>query len=421
MRKCISLFRRLHADDRGVTSLMSLVAVLVFTMLLVMLTNIVRHLDDKVRMQNAADAAAYSGAATLARGMNCLAFANHLQAETLAHVALLRALEERGSSSARLLLPMLQSVLGTPEAETLASGDRLISNYQRDVIAVFPMLADETTLEISLRHGLPRGELPPSATQARSLPSSAFGSRGPQPGVLWLERGAAVRENDERDPATRTLPVIDPNADGADAARLTDLGDRQAIAAVRRLETATEALRQLHSQLPATRQQDATLLADATRFLNHLLEVEFPTTNLPIILRSMTGATDGESLTDDHSVLATVHRAFDREHGPRLFRNPLAARSDAMTFAQAEFFLPRARYRCCPWTLETPAGAVSQRDPWPDQWDSLNQTWSARLIPTNETAAAIILQTPPPGSASGLRPLRLDGVTPVDIERVNTH
>ncbi len=77
------------------TSLLSLVAVLVFTMLLVMLTNTVRHLDDKVRRQNAADAAAFSGSAMLARGMNAIGFANHLEAETLALTALFRALDDR--------------------------------------------------------------------------------------------------------------------------------------------------------------------------------------------------------------------------------------------------------------------------------------------------------------------------------------
>src|ERR1044072_12685 len=96
-RQALCSARRLHRDQRGVTSLLSLVAVMVFTMLLVMLTNVVRHVDDKVRMQNAADAAAFSGAAVLARGMNSIAFANHLQAETLALTALTRALDERGS------------------------------------------------------------------------------------------------------------------------------------------------------------------------------------------------------------------------------------------------------------------------------------------------------------------------------------
>jgi hypothetical protein len=416
--------RRLHRDQRGVTSLLSLVAVMVFTMLLVMLTNVVRHVDDKVRMQNAADAAAYSGAAVLARGMNAIAFANRLEAETFALTALLRALEDRGSQSARQLLPVMQVVLGTPEFDGPVFGDRLLPEYQRDVIALVPGLAQETTHEIALRHGLPQGRLPQGASQARTARRSQFGPRGPQAGVLWLTRGVAVSAADESDPLIRTLPVVDPNSDGADWARLTDVGDRQVAAAVRRLEVATEALRALHDQLPESRRRDAGLLGDATRYLIRLLEVEYPTTNLPMMLRSQTGGTttgDPSIRTDGHSIVATVHRAFDREHGAKLFINPLANRSDAVMFAQAEFFLPRPRYRCCPWTLETDEGVVNNTDDWPRQWDSLNQTWSVRLTPADEAAALTILQSQPPAPADTMRPTRLDGVTPLDIERVNTH
>jgi hypothetical protein len=424
MTRLRNITQRLHRDQRGVTSLLSLVAVMVFTMLLVMLTNIVRHADDKVRMQNAADAAAYSGAAVLARGMNAVAFANHLESETFAMTALLRALADRGSQPARQLLPVMQVVLGTPELVSPVAGDRLLPEYQRDVIALFPGLAQETTDEIALRHGLPHGRLPQGASQARTAPPSQFGPRGPQAGVLWLTRGVAVGATDESDPLTRTLPMIDPNIDGADWARLTDIGDRQVVAAIRRLEVATQALRALHDQLPDGRRHDASLLGDATRYLIRLLEVEYPTTNLPMILRSQTGrpaTADSPGRMNDNSIMATVHRTFDREHGSKLFINPLAVRSDAVTFAQAEYFLPRPRYRCCPWTLETPEGTVNNADDWPRDWDSFNQTWSVRLTPADESATLKILQSRLPNPASGLRPMRLDGVTPLDVERVNTH
>lgn len=413
---------RLHRDERGVTSLISLVAVLVFTMLLVMLTNTVRHVDDKVRMQNAADAAAFSGAAVLARGMNAIAFANHLEAETFALTALLRALERRGSQTARQLEPLMEVILGTPEDAVPLSGDHLLPNYQRDVIALFPGEAQETTLEIALRHGLPQGRLPSGSAQARLLASSAFGRRGPQVGTLWRAPGEAVSLTDETDPIARTLPVIDPNSDGGDQSRLGDVGDEQTVAVVRRLEASTQALSDLINRLPANRQQDASLRGDALRFLIRLLEIEYPTTNLPLILRDEAGTTNGAaSASSAYWVLSTVHRAFDREHGPKLFVNPLANRMDAVTFAQAEFFLARPRYRCCPWTTETATGTLNNTDPWPRDWNSFNQTWSARLVPADETAVLRILQTSPPGPANGFRPPSLNGVTPLDIERVNTH
>ena len=59
-------------------------AVLALTMLLGMVMNVGRQVDGKIRMQNAADAAAYSGGVALARGMNALAFTNHLLCDVFA-------------------------------------------------------------------------------------------------------------------------------------------------------------------------------------------------------------------------------------------------------------------------------------------------------------------------------------------------
>ena len=66
----LARFRRLkslHGDQRGTISIMSVFCLLMFTMVLVMVTNVARHVDDKLRMQNGADAAAYSGGVVLAR------------------------------------------------------------------------------------------------------------------------------------------------------------------------------------------------------------------------------------------------------------------------------------------------------------------------------------------------------------------
>ena len=55
------LLHRLHRDERGTISIVSVFAVLFLAMLLGMVMNVGRHVDGKLRMQNAADAAAYSG------------------------------------------------------------------------------------------------------------------------------------------------------------------------------------------------------------------------------------------------------------------------------------------------------------------------------------------------------------------------
>ena len=59
-------------------------------MLLGMVRNVGLQVDGKIRLQNAADAAAYSGGLELARAMNSLTFTNHLMCEIFAMTAILR-------------------------------------------------------------------------------------------------------------------------------------------------------------------------------------------------------------------------------------------------------------------------------------------------------------------------------------------
>ena len=89
--------RSVHRDQDGTISILSVFVMLVFTMLLMLLFNVAKQFDDKVRMQNAADAAAYSGGSVLARGMNAIAFSNHLEADVFAVTAFLREAKERNA------------------------------------------------------------------------------------------------------------------------------------------------------------------------------------------------------------------------------------------------------------------------------------------------------------------------------------
>ena len=72
LRDRIARLRGLHGDERGTISIMAVFSMLMFTMLLVMVTNVARHADDKIRLQNAADAASQTGTVTVARGMNSI-------------------------------------------------------------------------------------------------------------------------------------------------------------------------------------------------------------------------------------------------------------------------------------------------------------------------------------------------------------
>ena len=92
---------------------MSVFALMLLTMLLGMVMNVGRQVDGKIRMQNSADAAAYSGGVVLARGMNTLSFTNHLLCDVFAMTAFLRDVTElealRGRLQERVLtaLPFL--------------------------------------------------------------------------------------------------------------------------------------------------------------------------------------------------------------------------------------------------------------------------------------------------------------------------
>src|SRR5208283_1670835 len=90
---------KLHRDERGSISIVSVFAVMFLAMLLGMIMNVGRHVDGKIRMQNAADASAYSGGVALSRGMNTLAFTNHLLCDVFAVTAILREARDRNAQS----------------------------------------------------------------------------------------------------------------------------------------------------------------------------------------------------------------------------------------------------------------------------------------------------------------------------------
>src|SRR5438445_9648692 len=103
LRRATTFIRRLAArlgalprDERGTISLLSVITIFVLAVVLGMVVNAGRQVDEKVRMQNAADAATYSGGVAVARGLNALAFANHVEAEVFALTAYWRAGRDAG-------------------------------------------------------------------------------------------------------------------------------------------------------------------------------------------------------------------------------------------------------------------------------------------------------------------------------------
>lgn len=90
---------RLHRDQRGSISIVSVFAVIFFAMVLGMVMNMGRRADRKIKMQNGVDAAAYSGGVVIARSMNTLVFTNRLLCDVFALTAYLREARDRNSQT----------------------------------------------------------------------------------------------------------------------------------------------------------------------------------------------------------------------------------------------------------------------------------------------------------------------------------
>ncbi|HTI50109.1 MAG TPA: pilus assembly protein TadG-related protein, partial [Planctomycetaceae bacterium] len=224
---------RLHRDERGTISILTVVTLIGLMMLLGLVVNVGRHIDDKVKMQNAADAATYSGGTVLARGMNSVAFTNHLLCDVFALTAFMREARDRNAEAmvpdilaawskigpifaesefpkfaalgpaitkkvpleqeavhsygemsaaiSELVLPVLEYVLR----------EQLIPEFQRSVVRSLPQLAQQTTNEVTRRHSLKQ-------------------PKRPGLGMLWRTNALPVGYPDENDPQQRTLPAVDP-------------------------------------------------------------------------------------------------------------------------------------------------------------------------------------------------------------------
>ena len=263
-----SFLRRLHHDQRGAISALSVFAIFMFTILLMLVVNVGRQIDDKLRMQNAADAAAYSGATVIARGMNAIAFSNHLECETFALVAYMREGRDRKSEKfvpeildawmavgkkfssgtgtqplsqkfklmgdaivekvpierlmvqefaemafheSKLSLPLFEYILAGPDFETSAGiPDRspeggFIPRFQRAVLLTAPHIASVATDELAQRYG--------ASTKSQHRNQDLHG-------LLWYTDVSVVGSRDESAALTRTLPMIDPSRFGQDLSQI---------------------------------------------------------------------------------------------------------------------------------------------------------------------------------------------------------
>ncbi len=479
---------RLHRCQEGTISILSVFAVLLLTMLLGMVMNVGRQVDGKIRLQNAADSAAFSGSSALARGLNTLAFTNHLLSDMFAMTAFMREARDRNAQRyvPRILAawnqigpvfqrsgfpkferlgaaivqktPLEQELVRTysdwaaaaservlPLVEEILRGE-MIPEYQRAVVRTFPDIAQMAAAEVARRDGDPnRG-------------------RGLMFGVLWRTsdpNSAPVPVGGDGETVLPTLPVVDPVYEAS-----VGNGRYLAQAKSRRRSLAEMYLHHWNDQTMYVFDHHAKMCQFGRLWreftcgqLRKLLEVEYPNSNLPHVLR-----TDPTEIDLNDPVAATEHLArhftfigvayWHRvpEILPGLFRNPME--SDGLAYAEARVFVPRTRLE---WLSDSPSGGgripiggvpgdfpdippddpppppnpnpeirhyVGRRSVFSQQWDLFNQNWTAQLVPATQPCVAQILQTPPPLPTfvrEAYRLPRLGGLRPEDIGKISTH
>jgi hypothetical protein len=393
----------LHRDERGTISILSVVTILGLTMLMGMVINVGRHVDDKIKMQNAADAGAFSGGVILARGMNGLAYSNHLLCDVFALTAFMREARDGNAESlvpevlaawstigpifarsefqkfatmgpaisakvpmeqevvttycawaratSELILPVLEYILGQPgpDADQMS---HWIPQYERALVRTIPFLAQTMTGEIARRHGVNRLRTAQDEQE-----------RGNLAGVLWRMRAEPVGYPDEADPNQRVLPAIDTCIYSPDASAVgwTAL-HLQAIQ--QRRDWSHRYLRDFNAMFleffPVEAKMSQFFMGGNLGLwavftcgqLNRLLDEEYPVTNLPHMMRlsenglpinsySIPSQDLNNHLAQNYMFIAAAYRRHFRETSPRYFFNRLSG--DALTFAQVSIFVPRGR------------------------------------------------------------------------------
>ncbi len=191
-------------------------------------------------------------------------------------------------------------------------------------------------------------------------------------------------------------------------------------------------------------------------YLEHLLNVEYPNTNLPMqILENPLATGSANTALEQHYIfVSVVYWKKLPEFAPKLFQNPLEA--DDQAFAEVHLFIPRKRLG---WVhvggsggppgpsplggvpgqiAYAPTGAsggsgggsgggagkwVVGRVGSPTNWDLLNQSWDCQLAPVTQSALPTILQSTPDVSGySGQYQLpNLGGLSSEDLQQISPH
>lgn len=383
---------RLHRDQQGTISILSVFGLMILAMLLGMVINVSRQADNKIRMQNAADAGAYSGGLVLARGMNTLAFTNHLLCDVFALTAYMRESRDRMSESMvpdilkawdkagdlfsrAANLPKFQALGGAvkqkvpleqelvtdfsnwasatselvlPTLEMILEEEQ-IPNFQRALVMVTPELAQIATNDIAHQHGLGRMGMQQAAGGGAGASIASSGRGGASTpvrdyrGILWRTTVDPVGGQSEEE--RRTLPVVDPVMDEEpNQQEYIDRSRRQREVLSKRYLTDwnSETLQVFEDE--AKMSQFRWLWEGFTcGQLEYLLDVEYPLNNLLFMIR--TEVDDIENVNDhlerDFMFVGVVYCDRFTDILPGMFENPLQFHTQ--THAQVMLFIPQPR------------------------------------------------------------------------------
>ncbi|HEY2415875.1 MAG TPA: pilus assembly protein TadG-related protein [Pirellulaceae bacterium] len=454
---------------RGSINLATVFALLLLAFLLGMVLNVARQVDNKIKLQNAADAATYSGGIVLARGMNSVAFSNHLLCEVFAMTAIMREARDRHGeplvpeilnawnqiapklsrapslpdwpypkfSAAGNAIPQktpLEQTMVTKYGEWMAASSELvlplleqilqqelIPQFQREVIQATPQMAQIATARIAEQH------------TGRPLPWDQ--SRPPIEAILWRSIIDPVGGGTES--AQGTLPAIGPDNPQYDL--------NSALAA--RNNYARNYLNLWNYSLMQRFDDQNQGVARMSAFgglwrgftcaqLQQLIS-EYPNSNLPQLIREApptVASVQKDWLTNNYQFVGVVYRRKVAAAVPKVFSDTLTA--DNQTFAQGMLFVPRSRPVDVGWWLVKGEwqwgfihGELWNQQRWgaPRQvWDLWNQGWTFQLVPAVSPAVPSILMQPPQSpyisaAVNSQQQPHLNDMSVTDVIRLTTH
>jgi hypothetical protein len=481
-RTALALPLRLHRDQRGTIGIVGVFTLLALVILLGMVMNTGQQVDQKIKMQNAADAASYAGGVTLARNMNSLALTNQLLSEVFALTAFMReaaarraesltpemldnwerigrfmfrpsefpkfadlglAIDEKipperaldgdremiftfsewAAAGSELMLPVFEGILS----------EQLIPQFQVALVETTPNMVQTAVDETARRHG----QAWPNSIPLRAALWRTSGD--PVGGVSELSRG--------------TLPVVNP----VGTAELDRAGYFN-LARATRDQLAYMYLRQwnhavlTHFDYLGKMSQFSNLWRIFTRGeLERLLNEQYPSSNLPHVLRNR--QPDDTEIEQDFMFVGVVYRNQRNDMMPGVFRNPV--RGDTTAFAQIRLFVPEPRLVWGHFSDRgggpggpSGGGIPGQPNPFPSVdppapsppgeswwavvvqssgWHSgecslFNQNWTTQITPATAAQLHHILGTQPYIYGDlGLELPQLQGLTTQDVRWINHH